>query len=380
MGASTRAAAFTAIRCGLLPRCVDYFSDRDLAALCPVERVEPEHPLRGFLSAAETHPPSPWFYTGGFENHPDLVEQISRRHHLWGVGADALRSVRDPIAVARVLDHANIPALEVRLDPRGLPTDGSWLVKPVASGGGRGIEPLTARSVSSSSSNYYQRRVNGPSFSALFIGRRDRARLVGITRQWIGIAGAPFAYRGGIGPCPMSADLAGRLKAIGDRFAEAFGLVGWFGVDYVLSEAIPWPVEINPRYTASIEIHELASGRSLLDEHRRACEKITDQRIGPSSLETPHAPVIAKRILYAERPLVVPEIRVGDRGVDRFEVPAIADVPTAGIRVETGEPIMTLFATGGNEASCCEELERRERSWMRRLESGIAVLDPIDLD
>ncbi len=196
MGASTRAAAFTAIRCGLLPRCVDYFSDRDLAAVCPVERVDPANPLPGFLAAAETNPPSPWFYTGGFENHPDLVEQISRRHRLWGVGAEVLRAVRDPIAVVQVLEQAKIPALDARLDPRELPTDGSWLVKPIASGGGRGIEPLTARSVSSSSSNYYQRRVDGPSFSALFIGRLDEVRLVGITRQWIGVASVPAPTAG----------------------------------------------------------------------------------------------------------------------------------------------------------------------------------------
>ena len=155
----------------------------------------------------------------------------------------------------------------------------------------------------------------------------------------------------------MTAVLARRLKAIGDRFAEAFGLVGWFGVDYVLNEDIPWPVEINPRYTASLEIHELASGRSLLDEHRRACEGITDrwrvmgggwrdehrrdcgaitgQRVGHSAVEIPRAPVIAKRILYAERSLVVPDIRVDDRGSEPFAVPMIADVPA---RVPVSSP------------------------------------------
>ena len=59
------------------------------------------------------------------------------------------------------------------------------------------------------------------------------------------------------------------------RWRSAFGLVGWFGVDYILRDGIPWPVEINPRYTASLEIHELASGRSLLPEHRHACEAST---------------------------------------------------------------------------------------------------------
>ena len=106
VGVSTRAAAFTALRCGLRPRCVDYFADRDLAAVCPVERVEPEDADLGFEACStkvsrslgrERMETSPWFYTGGLENHPDLVDRISQRHHLWGVGAEVLRAIRDPI-------------------------------------------------------------------------------------------------------------------------------------------------------------------------------------------------------------------------------------------------------------------------------------------
>ncbi len=93
----------------------------------------------------------------------------------------------------------------------------------------------------------------------------------------LGSQGSPFLYRGSIGPWPIDATLAGRLRLLGDRLVSALGLVGWFGVDYVLHDGNPWPVEINPRYTASIEIHELAAGRSLLALHRRACEGISDR-------------------------------------------------------------------------------------------------------
>ena len=110
IGASARAAAFSAMRCGMRPHCADHFADRDLAAVCPVERVDIGQGAEGFAAAAESLPPSPWFYTGGLENHPALVDRISRRHHLWGVGADVLRRVRDPLAVAEVLAAAGIPA------------------------------------------------------------------------------------------------------------------------------------------------------------------------------------------------------------------------------------------------------------------------------
>jgi predicted ATP-grasp superfamily ATP-dependent carboligase len=368
LGASARAAAFTALRCGLRPYCADYFADGDLAAVCPVERVDPAQAARDFVAVAESLPPSPWFYTGGLENHPDLVERIARRHRLWGVGAATLRAVRDPVEVASILEKAGIPSPEVRWEPRGLPRDGSWLSKPMASGGGQGIEPLTNEESPRLASRYFQQRVEGPSYSALFIGRGRQARWIGVTRQWIGITGSPFAYRGSLGPCPIRPALAGRLKELGDCLACAFGLVGWFGVDYVLNQGIPWPVEINPRYPASLEIYELASGRSLLEEHRRACEGGEEPEGDPPAIGLARPAVIAKRILYATRCVAVPEIAVdADPTGNRFAVPPIADIPQPGLRLEAGEPAMTLFATGADPAACRAQLARLERKWMTRL-------------
>jgi predicted ATP-grasp superfamily ATP-dependent carboligase len=368
LGASARAAAFSALRSGLRPYSADYFADRDLAAVGPVVRIDPAHAAGDFLAVAGSLPPTPWFYTGGLENHPELVDRVSRRHRLWGVGAGALRAVRDPMQVARTLNQAGIPAPEVRRESQGLPRDGSWLVKPIASGGGRGIQPLTGGARPDSAAHYFQQRIHGPSFSALFLGRGDRSCLVGITRQWMGVAGAPFAYRGSLGPCPIGPALAGHLRALGDRLTAAFGLVGWFGVDYILADGLPWPVEVNPRYPASLELHELASGCSLLREHRRACEGSRDEGTVLGEPSVPRRPVLAKRILYATRHAIVPELPLDgtDHG-DRFAVPAIADVPQPGGCLEPGEPAMTVFATGADAASCRARVLRLQRSWMRRL-------------
>jgi uncharacterized protein len=282
LGASTRAAAFSALRCGFRPRCADYFADRDLASVCPVDRIDPRDGARQFSALAESLAPSPWIYTGGLENHPECVEQISRRHALWGVDAGTLRAVRDPVWVADVLAGNAIPCPEARSDPLGLRRDGSWLKKPLASGGGRGIEPLRDHNAFGSTAHFFQERIDGPSFSALFIGDRSQARLIGVTRQWIGIEGSPFGYLGSVGPTPTTPPLASRLESLGNALAFSFGLTGWFGVDFVLRDGIPWPVEINPRYTASLEIHELAAGRSLLPEHRHACEASTPARAAPA--------------------------------------------------------------------------------------------------
>jgi predicted ATP-grasp superfamily ATP-dependent carboligase len=370
LGASARAAAFSALRCGLRPYCADLFADRDLSAVCPVERIDPARGSAGFAEVAESLPPSPWFYTGGLENHPELVEQISRRHRLWGVGADELRKVRDPFAVAEALNAVGIPVPEVQDDPVGLPRDGSWLVKPVASGGGIGIEPYVGQEIADPRAKYYQQRIEGPSFSALFIGSGDRARLVGVARQWVGdVPGRPFAYRGGIAPWNPGPAPAARLAELGDRLASAFGLVGWFGVDYVLHHGIPRPVEVNPRYTASVELHELAAGQPLLPEHRAACEGLPMEAAGETrGQRTRRSRAAAKWIVYAPERLVVPEIAadapVAD-GPDAFTT--VADIPAPGACIEAGEPVMTLLARDSDVGACRARLTRLRRSWSMRL-------------
>ena len=80
VGASTRAAAFSALRAGLRPRCLDLFADADLAARCPVARLDPDGPF---------DPPAcdAWLYTGSMEARPDLVElqvfTTARHTKLW---------------------------------------------------------------------------------------------------------------------------------------------------------------------------------------------------------------------------------------------------------------------------------------------------------
>jgi predicted ATP-grasp superfamily ATP-dependent carboligase len=377
LGASARAAAFSALRCRLRPYCADFFADRDLSAVCSVDRVDSASAVRGFAAVAESLPPSPWFYTGGFENLPDLVERIARRHRLWGNGAGVLRAVRDPIQVAGVLNKAGMPCPAVRLESRELPRDGTWLVKPIASGGGRGIEPLSAANGRRGGSHYFQERIEGPSYSALFIARGGRANLIGVTRQWIGRPGSPFAYRGNIGPCPVAPELYTRLTALGNRLGMAFGLVGWFGVDYILLDGIPWPVEINPRYTASIEIHELASasGRPLLHEHRRACEGWPDPQDPDDRSGSRPRSVIAKEILYAPRRVTVPELRTDDgESDDPFSRRSIADLPWPGTCFNAGEPVMTILAAGADVATCRGRLARLRRIWRQRL--GFLRADP----
>ena len=136
---------------------------------------------------------------------------------------------------------------------------------------------------------FYQERIDGLSLSALFIGGSVKPTFAGVTRQLIGRPGADFAYVGSLGPWPVTPAEATRIRTLGAVLATSFGLRGLFGVDFILSDGHPWPVEINPRYTASVEVLELALGASLLAAHRSVFDPAAPAIIPSSHTTAAHA-------------------------------------------------------------------------------------------
>ncbi len=314
----------------------------------------------------------PWLYTGPMENRPDLVGQLELRHRLLGNPADVLRSVRDPFRVSALLRREGLAHAAVRTDDNGLPRDGSWLVKPLASGGGRLIEFVGALRRPNEEPCYYQRFVDGPSISALFVADRTSARLVGVTRQLHGGTAGRFAYRGNVGPIEISKALLERLSRLGKVLLEGFGLIGLFGVDCILRDGEPYVVELNPRYTASVEVLELATGRSLLREHLDVCGAPQNE-FDLDACPRPHLRpdrVIGKEVLYARRDVVVPELPLTEYSSDRpFDVPELADIPWPGTSFARGEPIMTVLAEGCDEDDCLGRLRDRVGRWYAFLDA-----------
>jgi predicted ATP-grasp superfamily ATP-dependent carboligase len=370
VGASVRAAASTAVRAGYRPWCADQFADRDLACLCPVERIEAgSKGLELLLEIVDAIQPTPWFYTGGLENHPAFIERVSRRHPLWGVGPVALADVRNPERVADLLHSAGIACPLVKLRRNEVPSDGTWLSKPLASGGGIGIETYHGTEVAAQSPRYYQQQVEGDSYSALYVGAKSSALLVGVTRQLTGILGSPFLYRGNVGPVTVSPNVGEQLEHLGHCLTRGFGLEGWFGVDYVSDGETLWPVEVNPRFTASVEIHELAWRRPLLPIHRAACEGKNLAALEAWGREKPAvARCVGKCVVYAAQELEIGEIGwKPTEADDRFVVPEIADIPWAGTPFRPGDPVLSVFATGTDMEECESRLLSREREWRHRL-------------
>ncbi|MEQ8789713.1 MAG: ATP-grasp domain-containing protein [Pirellulaceae bacterium] len=359
LGASARAATQSAIRggCGRV-WAADLFADADLRTCAEAVQVR-DYP-RGLISAMEQAPDGPWMYTGALENHPRLVDQLGRLRPLLGCPGAVLRRVRDPRRLAEVVRSAGLTFPETRFDSFPAGEVGRWLCKPFRSAAGANLrlaKPSDNRP-RRRQTTYFQRMVDGLPASAVFVGDGNRAVLVGATRQligcdWCGASG--FQYAGSLGPLALDEPQDAELQRLGDRLAENFGLVGLFGVDLLLRDDELAVLEVNPRYTASVEVLERALDISTIPWHLAAC------RGGGLPLRpTCESPaIVGKAILFALRPLTVrPKESQRWLAERAHSSPApIADIPVAGTRLEVGQPVFTIFAQANNFTEVKQQLQ-----------------------
>lgn len=346
----------------MAPRGVDLFADQDTAELCPVSRLEMANYPHGFIPLAAAAPEEPWLYTGALENWPEVIARIhSVRPRLWGNGPQVLHRVRSPDTLFTALREQGIACPLWAATADAIPTQGRWVCKPCQSAGGRNISFWDRKSDNKGSSYYYQEYLEGAPWAAVYVGMNGQAHLLGITRQMVGeewLHAAPFHYCGSIGPLPLEAEILARFVRLGNVLTDSFGLQGLFGVDGVLRDGIPYPVEVNPRYTASVEVLERASGTAFLGWHQRV--------FAEESLSLPPLPlgsareVVGKAILFAKQAFIFPE-RKGFHEAD------CADIPWPGQAIGRGEPILTLFARGTTVEECGERLRQKADNIERAL-------------
>ena len=93
LGASTRAAAHSAVRAGCVPLAADLFGDRDLVAIAQTDRVAAEAYPERLFETALIQESEAWLFTGALENCPRLIDHLASRLRLMGIGGAPLRAV-----------------------------------------------------------------------------------------------------------------------------------------------------------------------------------------------------------------------------------------------------------------------------------------------
>ncbi len=353
VGASARAAVHSLARAGYSAWAVDQFGDRDLkrvaaCAVCPYDRYPDALP-----ELAAQFPPGPVLYTGGLENHPHIVAELARSRDLWGNPPNVLARVRDPFRLSRMLLNAGYPTPHLVAQEEPCPSEGRYLRKPLRSGGGLGVR-FSEPNEPASSDQIFQEFVCGPLLSAQFVNDR----LVGVTEQLVGessLHAKPFAYCGNVGPVPFPAAVAW----IGNLLCET-GLRGVWGADFVLRDGQPFVLEVNPRYTAAMEVLEHATGaRPLSVANKRRWD---EDGYGLPPIKADNA-TIGKAIYYAPHAITFPHSGPWDADLagafDPWRLPTFADIPEAGSAIQAGWPVLTFFATGSTPAEVRERLQSR---------------------
>ena len=331
VGASARAAAFSLLRSGHQVVAADLFADVDLARACDVTRIASYlDEFERWLAQTEC---DAWMYTGALENYPDLIDRMAALSPLVGHAGDVVRRVRDPLELQRVLSGAGFAFPETVVANDRSAIEPEWLAKSYQGSCGSGVGRDDA--------TYHQRFVAGTPLSAVFRG----PQLLGATRQLVGeawIGAGEFQYCGTLAPWPVSSDARASLQQLGALLSNEFRLTELYGIDLIDDCERLWTIEVNPRYTAAVEVVERATGQSVFDR----------TTFSPASY-------CGKVVLYAKMPLVVTEATSSLllEQNDHADWPTVADIPNAGTMIEAGQPICTLLT----EADSCAAVEQRLR-------------------
>jgi predicted ATP-grasp superfamily ATP-dependent carboligase len=359
-GVTARPLAASAARAGYRVTAIDAFGDRDLRAIAEVILARPGAgerytPVRAAI-AGETIQATWAAYTSNFENYPAAVTRLARGRRLLGNPAEALTRVRNPIELTRVLQRYGLPVPACRSRPPvKLLSTRPWLLKPRRSGGGHGIT-LWQRGQPVGKGMYLQQRIAGSPGSISFAANGSSAVVLGFSRQLIGdpdLGAGRYRYCGSIlgasGARLFSRqeELLARANELVSAITREFRLVGLNGIDFIARGGTPYPTEVNPRYSGSMELIERAQSVSMFENHFQACQGQLPSAPRGTSL------VQGKAIVFARR-----DVRVGDIAA-RLGARWVADVPYTGEQIPRGRPICTVFAEAEDAAECRRLLGRR---------------------
>jgi predicted ATP-grasp superfamily ATP-dependent carboligase len=376
-GVSTRAAAASAARAGFVVTALDAFGDFN-----PVPSVCVKSLPRDFgvpfsaTAAARTARRidcDTVAYLSNFENHPRAVHALASGRLLWGNPPSVLRRVRDPVLLSEALRRRGCSAPEVRRDigaaefDRVTADSRRWLLKPIASGGGRsvqhwdgGIGPSirSDRQTRVRPDTYLQEFVEGTPGSVVFVAAGRRMVPLGISRQLVGehaFGADGYRYCGNILAVNDDWDeteFVSRSCNLVRAVVEEFDLVGVNGIDFMARNGLPSAIEVNPRWCASMELVERAHEISVFGMHADACATGTLPEF--DFTRSPRlSGAIGKAVVFAKRSVVVGDTR------SWLEDDTVQDVPRPGERIAVGQPICTVFARGRDAETCRMALVRR---------------------
>ena len=389
IGVSVRALMESAGESGYQVQGIDFFADADSCRFGKTRSLRNDFGLAPsvalLLEVAQNLPCEGLVYASGPENHSAGLKFWEERGLLFGNKVSVLDQVRDPWKLQQALAEIEVAMPEFhRVKDWDPDTQGKiMLLKPLDGGGGRGVRVLPQEKntvqrlisgLQEPSRYIIQEYISGFPASATFLADGRRTEVLGTSRQLTVRQGANnFIYAGNIVPFDTSL-ISGTLDVFEERLwricshlSTVFRLRGINTLDFVINSKGIWVLELNPRWSASVELIERWRGERLFAKHLAACgaRKRSLPLEGDESRLNQNQPpgFWGKRIVYAKS-----SFQVGC-GLDLAYLyeQGVRDIPLAGTEIERGEPICTVLntAAAASDAACLKKL-RLKAGWVRR--------------
>jgi len=282
VGFSTRALVQCANRDGMSVRSLDCCGDRDTLELsCASQLIE----LSELSWIKSLEPSTRVMLAGGMEDSAEALELLSqvdatiipeqyrqmrdwRNWRRWSLGSGIKFPSTYPIE--------DWPGAQVAqaIGPtyHAIQANQKWLWKKQRSAGGLGVkfidsenlpDPSLLRANFSFESGVLQEYVTGKSIGVSFLSSHHGTVILGMAESiplqphiW-----SDFIYRGSIGPVGIPDWLKSLIHKFANFVTSSTGWCGLWQADFMLSERELYLIEINPRWTASMEL--IACGYDL---------------------------------------------------------------------------------------------------------------------
>lgn len=388
LGYSARDLANSAHLAGLKAMSIDYFGDFDSkhtgTNISLMRDLQKPFTAKNLAQVAMEQPAGFIVYGGNLENYPALVRSLATKHRVLGNDAGALKKSRNLVYIRELLQNTPIQLPDTMMHlstyDKGAAVEKSgksWLVKNYHSGGGVNIR-WYQQGQRVRKREYLQQHIEGLNMSATFLADGAHSQLLGISEQLIGLeeyGSNTFKWSGNVYPwrCQNKKDgleLWHTLASGVQKLTQGCVLKGLNTIDFILNQQGIYLLEVNPRYSASVELMERFDNQSLLPAHVGVClgENLSQsmELLSKGREEAEHhltqqeGKILMKVVLYAKKHLVVEDNEI-------FIQLKAHDIPFEGDVFQKGDPLCTLIKEADSRKGCGAAMEEA----VKKLESKL---------
>ena len=340
-GFATRHVVQSAYRAGYEVYAIDHFCDQDLCWYTKEHTTYEE-----------------------LDELPDLITEWHRRYKTDALvvtsGAEDIHSDvpvqgSSPECATKFLDKLSIQHhfedLGIPIPPVAEPREYPVMIKPCRGAGGWRNQIVHSEEEEAEWHELWpevpsirQKIITGTPASVSCISNGREARAIAVNMQILRGGEGDRAYGFGGDQTPFDTSLGPEMVRYAEKAVAASGCVGSVGVDFVINDHA-WAIEINPRFQATLDTVEMATGCHIFDLHLDACKG----RI-PSLMPVPKQYAI-REIIFAEHDLVV-------RSNLKDLAPAIADIPFVGTEIEEGGALLSAYGHGPTPEAARKMLDK----------------------